>query len=477
MLLRIVIFALVGCGDPREPGPEDTLAPHETATPEETGQPGETGEHAETGETGGWGDTREPLDSDDSGDPLPDTGEWAGWPGAGTGMCLDTHDEADLSLASWWVVEHSWVVELGDLSGDGIADLFTATNYWDPDRQDIHYYQGPLVGGSPTLTTTITHDIGYDADGYFGLAIIEPGVLAFSDIEYYPIPGSQLSLYDQVPSAGSFGAARARVQAAYSWYGLFMIAVGDADGDGQGDLIVYDYRERSHWFLPGDVVGSVSRDEVSWELGSFDQTISPGDVDGDGVAELLLTPDDDDAAVLLRGPTDQWLPVEDIGGDAVQLAKPGWDFDSSVAGGDFNGDGYDDIAVGGYGETVASWEGWVVLGPVSDADLDHAEAHLTGFYGGGFDLDSAGDPNDDGRDDLVLVDDDAILLFGPFEGEIELEEYQICDEDAWHTSAWGTTSTRSVEIDGDGVDDLVLYRSGSEDEDNGSFVFLGPLFP
>src|SRR5213075_1734548 len=141
----------------------------------------------------------------------------------------------------------------------------------------------------------------------------------------------------------------------------------------------------------------------------------------------------------------------------------------SIAVGDINGDGFDDVGLG----APYSSEVFVEFGPVTaDVDLADASLHATsseGLFGHGHDI---ADVNEDGQDDLLIgaYEDGTggyqagavFVTYGP------LSEGEIKPVDTYDAALWGFESNlwagRIVRVggdfNGDGVQDTMLQGFG-----------------
>ena len=209
---------------------------------------------------------------------------------------------------------------------------------------------------------------------------------------------------------------------------------GDTNGDGYGDLLVGSpyqvgrvYEDGALYLHLGPLTGAMDGEDADgvitgdgdpYSLGR--QVAAVGDMDGDGLDELLASawgpwdywPDDpatDGAVYLFLGPVTAELTVADaaerIGGE-YWWEMTGSDLDSA---GDLNGDGLDDLVIGAaltedrYQDQGA---GFVFLAPVDGrSSLSGADGRYAGaWYGGwaGIAVSGAGDLNNDGLDDVVI---------------------------------------------------------------------------
>jgi hypothetical protein len=309
-----------------------------------------------------------------------------------------------------------------DINGDGCDDLVVGAPYRHPIGA-VYVFAGETgYTFEETYETafegTIEHEIfgaGLDivgdlnADGFDELAVAnaQTDVLGGSRPEFVSLwfgaPGFALGApleFDEDTPGGVFG------------HGL--AGVGDADGDGVDDLLVGSFT--------GWVYKSGRAYLVSGQAGAFDATVrtellpvSPdpgfgmstsgaGDVDGDGLSDLLVGMRQFGDFALDDGYVELFLGGAPFDGASDQLLTGPMGFGSAMAGvGDWDGDGDDDVVI-----TAAYLDGdvgaaWLYTGTSAGLDAVPASKHTEGgrtWFGKA--VAACSDVNADGVPDVVI---------------------------------------------------------------------------
>jgi hypothetical protein len=235
----------------------------------------------------------------------------------------------------------------------------------------------------------------------------------------------------------------------HSMAGYSVSSAGDVDGDGLDDVLVGapyggENEAGAAYIILGSSLGTSSTIDLStadyklvvWvESGAGVSVSSAGDVDGDGLDDVLVGADRDHnggtqagAAYIILGSslgTSSTIDLSSADYKLVQTGTRDWAGRSVSSAGDVDGDGLDDVLVGAYGDDDGGNEAGAAyiilgssLGTSSTIDLSSADYKLVGEDAddwAGFSASSAGDVDGDGLDDVLMgayYDDDGGSLAG-----------------------------------------------------------------
>ncbi|WP_417466237.1 beta strand repeat-containing protein, partial [Kordiimonas sp.] len=383
---------------------------------------------------------------------------------------VDTSDQLGISVSA-----------AGDINGDGIEDIVVGANLGDPNGQqsgETYVVFGSDSGFSATLDLS-------SLDGSNGFTL--------NGVDAYDLSGYSVS------------------------------SAGDINGDGIDDILIGALRADPNASSSGEtyvVFGSDEGFSATLELSSLDGTngfvingtgdnkytgqslSAAGDVNGDGIDDILIggsasNSSENGSAYVVFGSDSEFAAVLELssldGTNGFALNGPSSsDFvGRSVANlGDINGDGIDDIIVGGHGvdtSNSSSGASYVVFGSNTSfaAAIDLSTLDGTnGFVINGVDTNDgsgravagAGDINGDGFNDILIgamsadpysltSAGEVYVVYGTdtaFSAAFELADLEDGDQSTGFVIAGVNAgdqlgiSLSSADINGDGVDDIIV---------------------
>jgi hypothetical protein len=311
----------------------------------------------------------------------------------------------------------SFIARMPDLDGDGVDDLAIAAPYADyagPDSGSIYLYSGRSGAlqrriDGPAYDVVFGYPLGSlgDVDGD-GIADLYVGNYGSSDRVHIHSGADGHEITTLLGTAGER-------------FGVEASALDDLDGDGVRELLV---GAKWHVDAKGNPIGAAY--VVSPATGAILRkhegtfyaeylgygTAALEDLDGDGVNDYAVSAKNDDSMLAAR-------VLVFSGATGVQLAEittptPGLEVLGTqiVSAGDLNGDGFGDLAIGGWwSDTTGYGHGAAFLfSGKSFLELDRIDTQSLGVV-----LAPFGDANGDGRDDLLVG-----LIDPSFNGEVIL---------------------------------------------------------
>jgi len=258
----------------------------------------------------------------------------------------------------------------------------------------------------------------------------------------------------------------------------------DTFGVGAGAALLFSVLSDGSTVSADDAIGRVLGESEGAFMGQAVE--GPGDLGGDGVPDLLVAAPGDDtggtdagAFFILAGPITGDRSTADASAAWFGEAAGDQAGGSIAAPGDVNGDGYADLVVGAPDQDLGGNGAgliYVLYGPTSGVStLASADARVVGRQPGdhaGNAVDASSDIDGDGARDVLVgayIDDSAAinagaayLMLGPWSGTTYLTEAEggFIGEAEADVAGWAVNL--ATDLDGMGVDDVVIGAPGHD---------------
>ena len=378
------------------------------------------------------------------------------------------------------------VAGAGDVNSDGFDDLIVGANGYGSNTGRAYIY----LGGSNmdnvadvTMTGENTNDyFGYwvsgtgdvNSDGYDDVIIGAYGYNPNTGRGYIYYGGNSMDNITDLIMTGETTDSR---------FGL-VSGAGDVNNDGFNDIFIgaggYNaYTGRAYVYYGGSSVDNTADVTMTGE-GIFtyigNSVSGAGDVNNDGYDDVIVGVFDNTVYIYLGGPSMDNIADVIINGE-------GGNFGSSVsAAGDVNNDGYDDVIVGAFNYNSNTGRAYIYYGgSVMDntADLILDGEDIDNHFGGNASF--AGDVNGDGYDDVIVGATGWYYTSGyPFGrayiyyggSSMDNTADKIFTSNFVYTDFGGPVSSAG-DINDDGYDDIIIGAGAYNSNTGQAYIFYG----
>jgi hypothetical protein len=373
------------------------------------------------------------------------------------------------------------VSDAGDVNGDGTPDLIVGHPNRDNPDDDFSYPAGAAHVFSGVDGSLLYTFYGTSPEGRFGYSVSGAGDTdgdGFDDLvvgaPYHGYGASFTGLARVFSGRDGSVLFTSYGDSLADQLGHAVSEAGDVDDDGFDDIIVGAPGDDVQGDASGSarVISGVNGAVIHtfnglWEDDQLGRSVgSVGDVDQDGHDDLIVGTIRDQATGLYWGNARVFS-----GADASLLFAPvgddGWDnFGISVSGaGDVNGDAVPDFIVGDNLDATGGVLGSATVFSGQDGSILHIFSGNGIWDGFGESVSGAGDVDGDGFDDLVVGARNEDVV--PGQGTGFARVYSGLDgsvlmtvKGASYNDALGTSVSGAGDVDGDGLDEVIIGVPG-----------------
>lgn len=398
----------------------------------------------------------------------------------------------------------SWGTIL-DVNGDGYADLAVSALGAASGNGKVYVFHGSATGLSTTASSVIT-----GAGNQFGKAVASAGDIngdGYADlIVGAPLGNGAAYVYLGGPSglgATPSAASTLLPTASSTNFGSAVASAGDVNGDGYADVVVgapFPASQGAVFVYLGGANGLGATPPLPSAItispgGGFGTAVASADANGDGYSDVIVGAPAATYNGITPGPGKVYVYRGSSSGLVVASptvipAPTGFAFGGAVAGGDVNGDGYADIAVGQITVgAMTSGAAYVFLGGSS---ISTTPASVWGtipspssaqYYGFGTSV-ALADVDGDGFEDLAVGADTtdhtgAVYVYAATGGALSATPTTPADPTGVNGHFGTYALARGGDFNVDGKQDLVvgatcpMFSAGSCGGAGFAYIFIG----
>ena len=399
---------------------------------------------------------------------------------------------ADVTLANIEVNEQFGysVSTAGDMNTDGYSDVIIGAYGYSSNTGRAYIFLGGAI-----MNNVIDYSVpGEETNSGFGGSVSNAGDVngdGYSEfivgsLKYNSSTG-RAYIYNYFISGEITYDLYMTGEALQNQFGISVSDAGDVNADGFDDVIVgasgYNNNTgRSYIYFGGNVMNNIADVTLTGDSVSsfFGKSVSTaGDVNGDGYSDVIVgVPGSYSApgkAYIYYG----GLSMNNIKDITLSSNSININFGNSVSSaGDVNNDGFDDVIIGALGNFSISGKAFIFFGSqFMDSIVDITITNVSSDNYFAYSVSSAGDVNGDEYADVIIGNHNfssgkgkALIYYGGSSMD-SLVDVELTGET--NNSFFGYSVSSAGDVNGDGVDDILVGAFGSNNSTGKAYIFFG----
>ncbi len=350
-----------------------------------------------------------------------------------------------------------WAATTADFNGDGMQDL-AVVNYYD---NNVSILINTTGSGSTSLGLAAAQDFAV-GQGPEAVVTADFNGDGKPDLAAGNCNDNTISVLLNTTVAGSSTASFTDAVALAAGNGPCALVVADVNGDGKPDLVSANLDDDTISVFINTTPNGASTPSFAapqtFATGSSPWALTAVDLNGDNLPDIAVVNLDDSTASILMNTTSIGSPTASFAAQQVFAAGNG---PQSIAAGDINGDGLPDLVVAGYGDNLVS----VLLNATAPSSMtaNFVPEQTFAAAPSTFAL-SVIDVNGDGLLDVVESDatsGSAVVLVNTTQTGSSTVSFVDAQAVSGQTAGGWTTDAVVTDMNGDGMPEITLINAGN----------------
>jgi gliding motility-associated-like protein len=352
---------------------------------------------------------------------------------------------------------YPWNVAVGDIDGDGKPDMVIINN----GGASVSVYRNTSNSGSIT-SGSFSEKVDFTTGGGpYGVTLQD--IDGDGKLDLALVNSSNVSIFRNTSTPGSITASSFAGRVDFPAGSSMSVDFSDIDGDGKPDMvfqngIIGTFSVCRNISTPGSIVEGSFETKVDFATGNNPQDVGIADIDGDGKPDIVTVNNTSNTVSVFRNTSISGSI--NSGSFAAKVDFTTGSGPRNVIFGDIDDDGKPDmVVVNNDGQSVSVFRNTSTSGSINSGSFAEKVDFTTGTSPNGI---SIGDVNGDGRPDLIITNYGSntvsVLKNTSTSGSITTSSFATKVD---LTTGSGPIGIAIADVNGDGRPDLAIVNTGS----------------